>query len=74
MQVASAVSLLLTLSAITAKAVYRFAQAHIAAQQVVSGPKVKILVLAVQQEISGLGIMYAGYQGTLDSDSVGELL
>lgn len=58
MQVASAVSLLLTLSAITAKAVYRAAQAHIAAQR----------------EMSRLGTMYAGYQGTLDSDSIGELL
>ena len=58
MQVATAVSLLLTLSAITAKAVCRSAQSHI----------------AVQQEIPRLGIICAGYQGTLDSDGVGELL
>ncbi len=32
-----------------------------------------MLVLAVEQEIS-LSVMYAGYQGTPDSDSVGELL
>lgn len=74
MQIASAASLLWTLSAITANAEYKSPQAHIAAQQVFSEPQVKILVSAVQQEIPGLGIMYAGYQGTLDSDSVGELL
>ncbi len=45
-----------------------------AAQQVLPGPQVKMLVSAMQQEILRLGIMYAGYQGTLDSDSVGELL
>lgn len=62
---------LLALCAITDKAVYRFAQARIAVRV---SPMVKTRVLAVQQEISGLGMMYAGYQGTLDSNSVGELL